>query len=237
MHVGAAQFLEVDFLVRHGLHDVRARNEHVRDAAHHEDEIGDGGTVDRAAGARTEDRADLRHDARRERVAQEDVGVAAEGRDALLNPRAARVVQTHDGCAVLHGEIHHLADLFRVRLRQRAAEDGEVLREHVDEPPFHAAPTGHHAVAEDLLIGEPEIGGAVGDEAIELDERTGIEQHVEALARRHLPFLMLRGDALDAATLLRLRTFLLQQLQFVAHGHGAENLGPEMKRGQDNPAP
>ena len=43
-----------------------------------------------------EDRADLRHDAGRERVAQEDVGVAGERLDALLDARAARVVEPDD---------------------------------------------------------------------------------------------------------------------------------------------
>ena len=78
MHVGAAELLEVDFLVRDRLHDVGAGHEHVRDAPHHEDEIGDRGAVDRAAGAGAEDRADLRDDAGGERIAEEDVGVPAE---------------------------------------------------------------------------------------------------------------------------------------------------------------
>jgi len=98
--------------------------------------------------------------------------------------------------------------------RQRAAEDGEVLREDVDEAPFHASPSGHHAVAEDLLLGEPEIGRAVRDEAIQLDERAGIEQHVEPLARRHFPFLMLRGDALGTAALLDSDRFCCRSSSF-----------------------
>ena len=112
-----------------------------------------------------------------------------------------------------------------MRFRQRAAEDGEVLREHVDEPAFDSAPPRHDAVAEHFLIGETEVGGAMGDEAIELDERAGIEQHVEPLARRHLSFLMLRGDAVGAAALFRLRALLLEQLQFFSHSHGSENVG------------
>ena len=89
-----------------------------------------------------------------------------------------------------------------MRFRQRAAEHGEVLREHVDEPPLDAAPPCDDAVAEHLLVGEPEIGGAVCDEAIELDECPRIEEHVEPLARGHLAFLMLRGDAISTAALL-----------------------------------
>ena len=44
----------------------------------HEDEVGHGRAVDRAAGARAHDHADLRDDARRLHVAVEDPAVAGE---------------------------------------------------------------------------------------------------------------------------------------------------------------
>ena len=87
-------------------------DEHVRRAAHHVDEVGDRRRIHRAAGARPEDRRDLRHDAGGERVAQEDVGVAAERDDAFLDARAARVVEADHRRAVPHREIHDLADLL-----------------------------------------------------------------------------------------------------------------------------
>src|SRR5882762_14843 len=234
VHVGAAEALEVDFLVRHRLHDAGAGDEHVGDAAHHEDEVGDGGTVDGAPRARAENGADLGHDARGERVAQEDVGVPAERRDALLDAGAARIVQADHGSAVLHRQVHHLADLFRVRFRQRPAEHGEVLRVDVDDAAVDPSPPRHHPVTQDLLVGQSKIGGPVGHEAVELDERSRVEQHLEPLARGHLPLLMLRGDAVGATALLGLGALLLQQLQLLSHAH-AENL--DAKRGQDNPAP
>ena len=134
------------------------------------DEVGDRRRIDRAAGARAEDRRDLRHDARGQRVAQEDVGVAAERDDAFLDARAAGVVEADDRRAVPHREVHHLADLLGVRLAQRAAEDGEVLREDVDEAAVDAAVAGDDAVAVELLLLETEVGRAVRDEAVELDE-------------------------------------------------------------------
>ena len=78
VHVRAAELFEIHLFVRDGLHDAGAGHEHVRDAAHHEDEVRDRRTVYRATGAGAEDRADLRHDAGREGVAEEDVGVPAE---------------------------------------------------------------------------------------------------------------------------------------------------------------
>src|SRR5256885_2727573 len=44
----------------------------------------------------------------------------------------------------------------------------------------------------------------------QLHERPGVEQHVEALARRHLALLVLRLDAVRAAAQLGLGAFLLR---------------------------
>ena len=109
-----------------------AGHEHVARALHHDREVGDGGRVDRAAGAWPRITRDLRHDPGRQHVAQEDVGVAAERDDALLDPRAAGIVQADDRGADLHRQVHDLADLLGVRLRERAAEDREVLAEDED---------------------------------------------------------------------------------------------------------
>ena len=126
------------------------------------------------------------HDAGRQDVAQEDLRVAAQRRDALLDPRAAGIVEADDRRPDLHREVHDLADLLGVRLGQRAAEDREVLAEDEDQPPVDGAVAGDDAVAEEVLPVEAELRRAVGDERVELDERPGIEQQVEALARRQL---------------------------------------------------
>src|SRR5437763_2382685 len=224
VYVGSPQALEIDLFVRHGLHDVGAGDEHVRDAPHHEHEVGDRGAVDRPTRARAQDRADLRHHARGERVAQEDAGVAAERDHALLNAGAARVVEPDDGRAVLEGAVHHLADLLGVRLRQRAAEHGEILREHIDQPPLDPPVPRHHAVAQVLLVGEPEVHRAVRHEAIELDEAARVEQRVQPLARRQLALLVLDLDALFTAAEQGLGALLLEQVELLTHSH-EQNLG------------
>ena len=163
-------------LVGHRPDDVGAGHEHVRRVLHHHVEVGDGGAVDGAARAGPEDRGDLRHDAGGERVAQEDVGVAGEGGDALLDARAARVVEADDGRAHLHREVHDLADLLGVRLGEAAAEDREVLGEDAHEPAVDAAEAGDDAVAGDLLVGHAEVEAAVLDELVELLEGALVEQ-------------------------------------------------------------
>ena len=202
MGEGPAQVLLRDFLVGHRLDDVGAGHEHVRGVLHHHVEVGDGGRVDGAARARAEDRGDLRHDARGERVAQEDVRVAPERGDALLDARAARVVEADDGRAHLHREVHDLADLLGVSLGEAAAEDREVLREDVDEPAVDPPVARDHAVAGDLLLGHAEVQAAVLHELVELFEATLVEQDLDALAGRELAFGVLALLALGAAARL-----------------------------------
>ncbi len=92
----AAQLFLGHVFVGDGLDHVRAGHEHVAGVRDHEDEVGDGGRVDRAARARAHDGRDLRHHAARERVAQENIRVARQRDDAFLNARAAGIVQADD---------------------------------------------------------------------------------------------------------------------------------------------
>ena len=220
----AAEGLRIDLLVGHGLHDVGTGHEHVARPLDHDREVGHRRRVHRAAGARTHDHRDLRHDARGHDVAQEDVGVAAERGDALLDPRAAGIVEADERCADLHREVHDLADLLGVRLGQRATEDREVLAEDEDEPPVHGPVAGDDAVAEEALIRDARILRAVGDEGIELHERPRIEEEVEALAGRQLAPRMLALDPHGPAAEERLGPHLSQAAQpFVVRGHGRDS--------------
>ena len=118
VRVGAAELLERHLLPRHGLHHVGAGDEHERRALHHQDEVRDRRRVDGAAGARAHHERELRDDTRELHVAPEDLGVAGERDNALLDSRAARVVDPDHRAAVLAREIEHLADLLRDRLGQ-----------------------------------------------------------------------------------------------------------------------
>ena len=206
----AAERVRVDDLVRHGPHDVGPGHEHVARALDHHGEVGDRRRVDRSAGARPEDHRDLRHDAGRQDVAQEDLGVAAQRRDALLDPRAARVVEPDDRRPDLHREVHDLADLLGVRLRQRAAEHREVLAVDEHEPAVDRAVAGDDAVAEDALPVGAEPRRPVGDERVQLDERIRVEQQVEPLTRRQLARRVLPLDPDRSPALERLRAQLLE---------------------------
>ncbi len=167
----------------------------------HEGEVGDGGGVDGAAGAGAEDGGDLRDDSAGQSVAEEDVGVAGEGDDALLNAGSAGVVEADDGSADAQGDVHDLDDLGGVGLGERAAEDGEVLREDEDDAAVDAAVAGDEAVAGDALLGHAEVGGAMGDELVGLLEGAFVEEEVDALAGGELAGFVLALAALGASAL------------------------------------
>ena len=143
----AAERLEVDLLAGDRLDDVGAGDEHVRGLLHHEDEVGHRRGVDRAARARAHDQRDLRDHARALDVAHEHVAVGAERDDALLDPRAAGVVDADDRAADLGRQVHDLAHLLAHDLAERAAEDGEVLGEDAHAAAVDRAVAGDDGVA------------------------------------------------------------------------------------------
>ena len=223
---GAAQFLCRHLFVRHGLHHVGAGHEHVGRIAHHEDEVGHRRRIDRATSARSHDHGNLGHHARGHDVALEHVGIARERGDAFLNARTARVVQADDRCAVLHGHVHDLADLFGMGFRQRAAKDGEILREHIDEAPVDRAPAGYDAVARILLALHPEVGAAVRLEGVELLEAALVQQQLDPFAGGQLALGVLGCDPFLAAAKPRDRATVLKLLQDVFHRATSHSSGP-----------
>src|ERR1700738_4921694 len=86
----ATEFFLSHVFVRYGFDHIRAGDEHVRGVLHHNIEISDRGTVNRAARARAHDATDLRHDPAGKGVAEKYIRVTAETYYAFLNPRAAR---------------------------------------------------------------------------------------------------------------------------------------------------
>jgi hypothetical protein len=201
LHPGAAEVLHGDLLAEHRLDHLRTGDEHLADLVDHEDEIGQGRTIDRTAGTGAEDHRDLRDHARGQGVAVEDLPVAGQRVDAFLDPRAARVVDPDQGDAHLHGMVHDLGDLARVRQAQGTAGDGEVLGEDADREPLHHARPGDHPVARQPLAVHAEVAATVLDEEVVLVERVGIADHIHPVSRRELALGDLLLDRLLTATL------------------------------------
>ena len=157
-----AELLELDLLARDRLDHVGAGDEHVRGLLDHEDEVGHGRGVDGAARARAHDHRDLRDHAGALHVADEHVAVGAQRDDALLDPRAARVVDADDRAADPGRQVHHLHHLLAHRLAERAAEDGEVLREDGHRAAVDRAVAGHDGVAPGAVVEHPEVAACGG---------------------------------------------------------------------------
>ena len=108
--------------------------------------------------------------------------------------------------------------LLRVRLRERAAEHGEVLGEQINRAAVDRAPAGDDAVAGDLGLLHAEVVGAVLDEHVELLERALVEQQFDALARGQFAALVLGLDARLAAAETGVLPPLLEFVENVFHG-------------------
>ena len=85
---------------------------------HHEDEVGEGRGVAGSTRTWSEDDGDLRDDTRRDSVLVEDVAVAREAGDTLLDPGASRVVQRDDRRTHLQGKLLYLDDFVRIGAAQ-----------------------------------------------------------------------------------------------------------------------
>ena len=132
------------------------------------------------------------------RVAQKDIGVAGERQHAFLDARAAGIVQADHGRAGLERQVHDLDDLLGVGLRERSAEDREILREDVGRAAVDQAVAGDEAVAVDHLFVHAEVVAAMADQLVGFLEGAFVEQQVDALARGELAFGVLARAALLA---------------------------------------
>ena len=93
-----------------------------------------------------------------------------------MNPGATRVIQTDDGGAHLHSEVHDLADLLRVRFAERASEHRKILREKVDQPSIDPPVPGDDAVTGVLLLLHTEIKTSMGYEFVDFFEGIFVEE-------------------------------------------------------------
>src|SRR5437764_2332628 len=186
-----------------------------------------GRDVHGSASARSADRAYLLKEAAGGDVTVEDLRVACERDDSLLDARPSGVVEPDHRAAGAHGQVHHLADLLRVRAAERAAEDGEVLGEDEHLPALDHAVPGDHAVAEDRLLRHSEVVRAVRLELVQLDEAAGIEQELDPLARGELSLLVLPVDPFLTAAQLGLG---VQRGELVPRRQTGEALLPPRRR-------
>ncbi len=100
--------------VSDGFDDVGACHKHVTGFVDHKNKIGERGRIHSTAGARPHNGGDLRNNSARESVAQKDIRVTGQRDNALLDPRASRIVQADDRRAGFQRQIHDFHDFLRV---------------------------------------------------------------------------------------------------------------------------
>src|SRR5665213_299718 len=213
----AAQVFVTNIFIDNGFHHVRAGDVHIGGVLHHEDEVGHGGGIDIAAGARPHDHADLGNDAAGKDVLEEDVGVAGQGIHPLLDARPAGVEQADDRRPVAGRHLLDLDDLLGVGLRKRAAEHREILGEYIDDATVDRAPAGDHAVAGEALLFHAEVVTAVLDEHAALLEGVFVEKNVETFAGGELALGVLGLDAPGAPAGAGLCAALFEFFEDVPH--------------------
>src|SRR5205814_341350 len=160
------------------------------------------------------DAADLWHNAACQSIAKKDICITAKTYHALLNARAAGIIQADNWRTDLHCEIHDFADLFRVRFGKGAAKDCEVLGEDKDFPAVDQAVTGHDSIAGINLIFQSKIMRTMLNQSVKLLKCSFIEEKIDAFTRRHLSRGVLLLNARGAAAGLGLLLAVAQLFEF-----------------------
>ncbi len=198
MYTSTTQLLLGHVLAGDGLNHLGAGQEHEGDTLGHDDEVGQGRGVNGTTGTRTKDCADLGNNTRCVDVALENLGIASQSVNALLDAGATRVVQADNRSTLLHGQIHHLTHLQCHGLTQRTANDGCILSKHIHQTATDGTETGYNAVTVIGLLLHAEVGAAVLNKHVQFLETALVKEHVDALTGSEFALLVLLGNSLLA---------------------------------------
>src|SRR5690606_26647185 len=110
-----------------------------------------------------------------------------------------------------------LADLLGMGLAQGAAEDGEILAEHIDQAAVDGTKAGHDPITGVDLVFHAEILAPVRNEGAGFLEGAFVEQQLQALARGKLALLMLSVNSGLSAAQVSGGCLLAERLDFVFH--------------------
>ena len=136
-------------------------------------------------GAAAHDDADLGHHSRGGHVALEYPAVIVKRDDSLLDPGAPSVVDPDERYAERRSEVDDFVDLLTRHFAERAAVHREVLGEEAHLFPVYGAETRDDAVGiRPFTVGGPLRPAA--SQHVQLLERPGVEEVVNAFASRHL---------------------------------------------------
>ena len=160
---GAAQVLKADLLAGDALDDVRAGDEHVGGVLHHEDEVGHGRGVDRAAGGGSHDGRDLGDDAGGDGVAIKDLAVAAQSESTpswmRAPPESLKPTRGTPAFRARSMTLQIFLACISPKLPARAVKSWEKAK---TGPAVHLAVAGDDAVGRDLDLFHAEVDRSGG---------------------------------------------------------------------------
>ena len=184
---------------------MRPGERHRTAALHHRHEVGETGDVGGAGRARPHQRGDLRdHAARHDLLAEQVPGPGEHRAGGLLHARAGGVEQPHERDPLGERQLAQTSHLDLTGHPHRAGHHREVVRAHRGEAAVDLAVAGDHAVGGRLHAVHRALRGVRAAMDAELDERAGVDQQRDPLARGELLALVLLGDLLLAAAQHRL---------------------------------
>ena len=186
VHPRAAHLLERDLLADHHLGHARRPEVHRRVAVAHDHDVAERRDVGAAGGARAEQHAHLRDDARQPHLVEEDppgVPAAREHLHLLVDPRAGRVDQVHERDPQGQRPLLDPQDLLDGLGRPRPGLDRRVVGHHRhraagDRPDARSRRPRRRARPASQLGEQPLLG-----------ERARIEQQRDPLAHGQLALL------------------------------------------------
>ena len=150
---------------------------------------------------------------------------------ALLNPRAARVHQPHDGPPVAQRLLLHAGNLVGMCLAQGAAEHGKILRIGVHHPPGDAAAAGDHAVCGGDSPIHAKVRAAMAAQAADFHKAARIKEQSQPFTGGELALFALRRNTLRPAAALR-QSAPLEKLRSIIFSHRSNPFHPENVPGQ-----
>jgi hypothetical protein len=154
----------------------------VRVVPRHDDPVHQRRRIRGAPGAGTGDDRDLRDNTRQQDVAVKNIAISGQRVDALLNARAAGVLEGDDGSAVLQREVHRLTHFAGMHLAERPGDDREVLAERRHLAAVDVTSADDHAVRRQILVRHAERRAGMADEGAEFLEGVGLEEVHQSLA-------------------------------------------------------
>ena len=215
VNCGTTQLLLGHGLAGNRFHHGRTGQEHIAGLIDHYGKIGKRRGVHGSAGTRSHYNADLRDYAAGEDIALENLAVARQRIDALLNTGTAGIVEPDEGSTHFNGCVHYLAYLLGHGFAEGTSVNRKVLSINEYKPAIYSALSGYYTIAVGMRCIHSEVGAAVLDKHIEFFKTARVKQLGNTLARSELSFGVLRLDTFLTATESRTLPALDQGLDLI----------------------